>query len=298
MKVGKKVIGIIAAVIVIVVGVGIYIILDSNKIYTVTLTISIDKHEYALGENVTIIVKESSVPVNFQISATAKYPNGVPAVGIELWWIPPSVSPNKFTPEGIKKGMIPSHYRGFVPFVINNRHLTYKFVWNQTIVKINALGKQDPLEFRAPAGYYLITLGTYQTDEGFGRVIIKTVYKDPIIFLHGLNFTLDENNSTLSIHSTDNMNFKGDVVFWKLTDGWNNTYKYFTSIPFTYSGKSLTINFENYSNITSVKRYYEIYVDTPYGKYWVGEYESPGRVELNNHSAFINLYFPYPTSTL
>ena len=275
MKTSKKVIGIIVAVVVIAAGVGIYMVMNSNKVYTVTLTISTDKHEYAMGENVTIIVKESPVPVNFQISANARYKNGVPGMGFKLYWIPPSVSPAKFTPQGLKQGNIPSQYCGFAPFVINNKHLTYRFVWNQTIVETNVLNHQTKL-FRAPAGYYIIGLTNYQFDEGFGKVVIKTVYKDSIFFIHGLNYTLNKNNNTLSIRSTDNMVFKGNVVLWNLTDPWNNTYKYFASIPFKFSGKSLTINFENYSKITSVKRYYVIYIDTPYGRYWVGGYESPG----------------------
>ncbi len=276
MKISKKVIGIIIAVVVIGAALGVYFIMDNNKIQVVTLTISTDKKVYNMGKNVTIIVKESPVHLNFQISSNATYPNGVPGVGMEICWIPPSISPSEIASiKNSSEFLSHSPYRGFVPYVINNRHLTYKLTWNQTIVEANRpLGNSNALEFRAPSGYYIIRLGLYQIDEGFGKFVIHPIYKNAIFFIKGLNYTL--NNNTLHLRTTDNMNFHGKIVFWRLTDPWNSTFKYFTSIPFNYTGKNLTINFENYPNVISVKRLYQIYIVTPYGKYWVGNYVSPG----------------------
>lgn len=263
----KKVIGILIAIAVISASVIAYVVINtpSNEDQVVTLTIESEKREYNMGENVTIIVKESSTNAHFQLQANATCSNGAPAIGLEISRIPPGYPVKKALSLKFPAAQMPQPvYVGLVPYVINDKQKTYKFTWNQTIIDL-----LTSKIYRAPSGFYIVNLGHYAIDEGFGT-FIKTVYNEhSIFFIHGLNYTLSNNKSKLYINSTGSMNFQGKLEFWEYHSSIYQSY--FTSIPFTYTGEGIVINLSDYLNTTILKESDIIYIDTPYGQYWVDE---------------------------
>ncbi len=263
----KRIIGILIAIAVISAGMIAYVIINSSndEDQVVTLTIESEKREYNMGENVTIIVKESTTNAHFQIRANATYPNGVPGIGLEISRIPPGYPVKKALSLQYPAAQMPQPvYFGLVPYIINDKQKTYKFTWNQTIID-----QITTKMYRAPSGFYIVNLGHYVIDEGFGT-IIKTVYDErSIFFIHGLNYTINKNESKLYINSTDIMNFQGKLEFWEYHSAINQSYC--TSILFNYTGKGIVIDLSDYLNSTALKECDIIYIDTPYGQYWVDE---------------------------
>jgi len=239
----------------------------------VIVTFESEKSSYNMGENVIIVAKVEAINIDhFDIVATSQYPN---SDGIYLFYYP--------TFEELKKAFAmlhnsSSHITGILSDYYSVIHINitekkiYKYVWNATVF-YRGDGPDTSHYYRAPAGYYLLYLQFVQWWR-IGDYDVKFVYNNKSYFyLGGINYTLK--NSILYINSSQPLNFTGKLEIWQ----YHRTppsKEYYKTIYFNYTGSGISINLSNYPEIYSVKREYVIYMYTPYGKYMVGYYESPG----------------------
>lgn len=269
----KKTLTIIIILILLGAGTG-YFIYTHHGSGLVILTVESEKSRYAMGENVNIIVKVNAINVNnFDVVASSKY---ICQDGIYIFYFP-SLKELKNVTSLIAHGnhySFPpgSEYYGLIHFNITEQK-TYKYVWNDSVFYVSDVNS-DPENvhyYRAPAGYYLLYIEGIQWWKLWDNNIdLKIVYNNMSYFyLGGLNYTIK--NNLLHINSSSPLQFEGKLEVWKYNE-LNSTESYYRTIFFNYSGMGISLNLSKY---LSPGKHYILYLDTPYGKYKVGFYETP-----------------------
>ncbi len=269
---GKKTLAIVIILILLGAGAGYYMYTHHGS-GLVILTVESEKSRYSMGENVNIIVKVKAINVdNFEVVASSKYPC---VDGIYIFYFP-SLKELKNVTSQISQGTyysIPpgSEYYGLIHFDITEQK-TYRYLWNDSVFYVGDVNS-DPENvhyYRAPAGYYLLYIeGIQKWKLWDNNTEFKIVYNNMSYFyLGGLNYTIK--NNLLHINSSSPLQFEGKLEIWEHNE-LNNSESYYRTISFNYTGMGISLNLSKY---LSPGKDYTLYLDTPYGKYRVGSYES------------------------
>ncbi len=181
-------------------GMGIYYTATKNLV--IHATISVEKKEYCLGNNITFYLEANTYSYNFNIGGDYLLGD----VGIGIFRLPSGIDINNVS-QIINESFILKlrlHDHGIVPFHWTNDMGKLKLTWNGTV-----LNRTENKFYSAQEGYYLIYPSSYFQKDG--HLVEFTYSKSAIFHLSSLSLKINKSNNFYTFKISSPWSFKGEL---------------------------------------------------------------------------------------